>query len=190
MSKMSLLNDSPHLAELVAALGFGWHDSVEGRTVLVVEGPSDVRIYDRWMTTLGRAQRVLILNLGGSNGIRSDAEQELSQLKKLGGRVVVLLDSDRSEPNGPCGAQSERFAKCCGELGIQVHFTGLRCVESYFTQRAIDEAFPGKDVKAFGPFAAAKPLPWSTKTNGAHVAARMTQVEILETDVGQLLNSL
>lgn len=190
MSKITLLKDSPHLADLAASLGFGWHESVEGRTVLVVEGSSDVRIYDRWLTTLGRAHRVLILHMGGSNGLRPDAEQELAHLKKMGGRLVVLLDSDRSEPNGPRSDQSERFAKCCEKLGIEVRSTERRCVESYFTQRSIDEAFPGKGFKAFDPFAAPKPLPWTAKTNGAHVAEKMTQAEILDTDVGQLLSGL
>ena len=155
--------------------------------LLLVEGPTDIAVFEEFLKKLRVAHKVTILSIGGSDAMGRNAPKVLSQITQITSNVFALIDSERGSAD-KLPDDRKAFADACTELGIQCLLTERRCIESYFTQDAIGRAFPSGAPTALLPFS---PVPsgWP-KNDNWRIAAAMHWDELRSTDVGYFLQSL
>lgn len=182
---------TPSYAEFLGSLGIAGLQEVGWDRILLVEGPTDVRTFQYLLRLYDKERRTVVLPLGGDSMANGKTADQLSEVVRLGGKVIAIVDSERaSESDGPISARRE-FAKVCTGLKVPCCLTERRATENYFSQRAIDQAFQGRQFKALGAFE--KPSAagrfWG-KGDNWRVAACATLEEVADTDIGKFLEEL
>jgi hypothetical protein len=149
--------------ELLGELSFAGNYNLGYHKILLVEGPTEVKLFRRLLQKMGAAHKVTPLSLGGSSSMGKRAVHGLIELRRLSDKVYAIVDSERS--NGEKRAIDERleFERNCKRLGICCHLLELRSVENYFSDGAI-KSILGEQFAALGPY---DPVPtgWSKALN-------------------------
>jgi predicted ATPase len=177
-------------AEFAGEMAFSAFRELGYSTILLVEGPSEVKVAQQFLRVLQRDHHVVVLPLGGSSMIRSGAQQELAELRRLSEKVAVLIDSERAAAGAALDPARAAFLADCQALGFRVHATDRRAMENYFTETAVKRVF-GPNYQSLAPFQLLRDLPlaWRKQDNW-RVARAIDWPEIATTDLGIFFEAL
>jgi hypothetical protein len=184
------LEVTPNYAQFAGEMGFGSYQALGFKTILMVEGPTEVRAVQQFLRLLGHDHDVVTMPLGGSSMIAPGRQPELGELLRITDKVAVLIDSERQAAGAPLAGDRTQFLRDCAALGFEVHATDRRAFENYLTERAI-QAVKGGKYAALKPYEALSgiPLPWD-KNDNWRIARAMTQDELMATDLGTFLHKV
>jgi len=186
-SQVTEYERTPRLSEFLGQVSYAGYREVGIKTVLLVEGTSDVAAARQFLRKLGREATLLVLPLGGDaliNG-RQETVEQLEEAKRIvdeGGAVYALIDSELSEAGAKLHANRAAFSAACEDAGIGCHVLRRRALENYFPDRAVKSAL-GNAFSGLGPYerfgeAGRK---WS-KHDDWRIAKEMTADELDATD--------
>ncbi len=132
----------------------------------------------------------MVLQLGGSQMIHPQRAQELSETLRLTKNVHVLIDSERPAAAAPIMKVRSEFLAACMALGIHAVATDRRAMEHYISDHAAKMAFGDKfrSLAEFEDRASVSSI-WG-KSESWRAAREMTKQELLQTDVGQFLDTI
>jgi energy-coupling factor transporter ATP-binding protein EcfA2 len=189
-SSVRAFQQTANYAEFVGELSFSSFRELGFERILLVEGVSDVKVFQQFLRNIKKDHRVVILPLGGTQLINGDVEPELAELTRISNQISALVDSERtSKDEDPPKARLD-FEKSCKKLGIAVCLTSRRAVENYFSDAAIKKVF-GDSFSTLGDYGSLKGAQngWR-KSDNWKIAKEMSPSEISETDVGRFLHAL
>lgn len=174
----------------VGEMSFSAYQELGFERLLLVEGPTEIRVLQQWLRLYGKEHKVVMIHLGGSSSISANRNQELAELRRITSNISVLIDSERSAPEAPLATQRSAFIDTCEGLGFQVHTTARRATENYFTTAAV-KAVKGPKYEALRPHEALADVQfgWS-KSDNWRIACQMTREDLDATDIGPFLKEL
>ena len=181
---------TPHYAEFLGSLGIAGLQDLGWDSVLLVEGPTDVRTFQHFLRLYGKDRKTILLPLGGDSMVNRSTEHELSEIRRLGSKVFAIVDSERVSADAKPSKARTAFAKVCAGLSIPCCVTERRATENYLTQKAVDEAF-GARYRALDAYE--KPSSAGTfwgKSENWRIALAMSKAELDSTDLGVFLSNL
>lgn len=188
----SRLRDFEHTARLSEFLGELSYSGAadQGVTgVLLVEGPTDLRVFRQLLRINKQDQSYVVLHLGGDSSINGnkDAEHQLEEIKRISGNVHAVVDSERTRLNGGLARNRREFAKLCSQAGVSCLMSERRSTENYLTPESVNSAFD----EEFAPLGAYDPVPegWP-KAHNWRAARLMSKAEWDATDIGQFISKL
>ncbi len=187
---MLIYEQTPQLSEFLGELGYAAYRDLGFDKVLLVEGPSEVKVLGRWLRLYGLSHKVVLLHLGGSSSINGHSDAELQEIKRISSNVFALIDSERKHVGDPLDTAREDFLAACKAADIQCFVTRRRATENYFTDRAVKKVF-GSTRRALNRFEALKDITprWSKRQNW-RIAAEMTLEELKDTDIHEMFSAL
>jgi hypothetical protein len=188
-SEVSELEGTPRLAEFLGELSLSGYQELGFDRVLLVEGATDVKVFQRLLRRYGVEHRAVLLPLGGSTLIRPTAADELVEVKRLTPHVFALIDSERTEAGEDLPPERQAFVKACEDADVSCKVLERRAIENYFSDRAVKATF-GDKYRALQPYEALRDaeLSWS-KNDNWRIAGEMDRAEIESTDLGVFLDS-
>jgi energy-coupling factor transporter ATP-binding protein EcfA2 len=156
--------------------------------LLLVEGPTDIKVFQQFLCKLGIDHEVTILSLGGSSGISRHSSDVLAQIKNITTNAFAIVDSERLDQR-TLPTERRRFQQTCKDLRIPCLVMERRSIECYFPQHAIIDVF-GEELLPLGPYDAV-PERWKNrKQDNWRLAAATSWDDISGTDVGRFLKKL
>lgn len=178
------------LSELLGSMSYSGYSQLGFQKVLLVEGSTDVVVFQQFLRQYGLDRQVVILPLGGSDLIKTDCAVQLGEIHRICDNITAIVDSDRTSGDGPCKPEAVEFARICAEIGIRCHLTERSATENYLTARALKVAF-GPKAEALGEYQKLATLAnaWP-KSQSWRAAREMTREEIDQTNLGDILKSL
>jgi hypothetical protein len=185
-SVVAPLTDRQAPTDTLVGLQYSGFTDLGSCRVLLVEGSTDADVFRQWLPKLGLDSEILVLSLGGNDQIRPDCARQLSEFKRLGVPVSVIIDSDRDSEGAPLSEKPSVFKTTCEQLGIKCLVMSRRATENYFDEACLREVFPRHKHKALGPFEKRPAGTWS-KGDNAKLARAMTKEALLATDIGKFL---
>lgn len=160
--------------------------------ILLVEGPTDVLIFQEFLRKLKKDARYIVMQLGGSSLINSNISTHISEISRLidSRKIRVFIDSEKKYAEDQLAKDRIDFISECEKFGITAHVSTLRATENYFLDKNIQSAL-GNEYKALGPYQLLKDLPkkWS-KSENWKIARETSFSDIQDTDLGKFLLSL
>lgn len=181
---------TPNYAEFAGELSFSSSRELGFATILMVEGPSEVKAVQQFLRILDRDHKVVVLHLGGSSMIAPGRQQELGELKRITDSIAVLIDSERDNPQASLSQDRAQFLEDCEALGFKVCATKFRAFENYFPDNAV-KTVKGDKYSALQPHQRLNDLsPAWAKSENWRIARLMTKEEVMSTDIGEFLASL
>jgi len=190
VSELTPYEDTPNLAALTGQLGFGGNSDLQFEGVLLVEGITEVKVFQQLLRLYRKEHRFVIVPLGGEALIKRDAALELGELRRLADRVVAVIDSERSAADSPLDSRRAAFATICERLGVPCTVLERRATENYFPEHAVKAVY-GSAGRALDPYERSKDagLSWS-KPNNWRIARKMTRADLDDTDLGKVLEAV
>lgn len=177
-------------AQLLGELSYSGYTDLGFSRVLLVEGPTEVPVVQRWLRFYGIEHEVLLLPLGGSSLINASSAPALAEICRIASDVFVLIDSERTSAGVELDGARAGFLDVCGELGFRTHVLERRALENYFTDSAV-KAVKGDRYRALGEFESlGAATPGWGKSENWRIAAEMTRDDLEVTDLGRFLASL
>lgn len=178
-----------HYAEFLGSLGVAGLQDIGWNKILLVEGVTDVRVFQQFLRLYDKDREVVVIPMGGDGLSTGNAQAELAEIKRLCPSVYAIVDSEKSAQDQQPEKRRRDFKEICDELDIQCCVTERRATENYFTQRAINQVFPDK-YEELPPYSSPnKPHFWG-KTDNWRVAKAMTREELDGTDIGTFLSAM
>jgi ABC-type multidrug transport system ATPase subunit len=182
--------DTTSFQEFLGEMSFAAYRDLGFDAVLAVEGVNDIKTIQQFLRILEKDHRVVIIQLGGSQMIRPQRAQELSELLRLTKNVHALIDSERESASLPLEAVRSDFLNACTELNIRAIASARRAMEHYISDRAAKIAF-GEKFRSLTEYEGrSNVLPIWGKSESWRAAREMTKEELLQTDVGQFLDKI
>ncbi len=159
-------------------------------TILLVEGPTDVKVFSHWLRLYGLDRRVVLHSLGGSGSICGNREKDLREFLKFTPSVCAVVDSDRTR-EGPVESTAIReFERTCKDLGIRCLTSERRATENYFPTHAVQLVY-GETQSELKPFELPKDRQYQwAKPKNEEMARNMTKADLDGTDIGRFLAGL
>jgi putative AbiEii toxin of type IV toxin-antitoxin system/AAA ATPase-like protein len=149
--------------EFVGELSYAGNYDLGYRKIVLVEGPTEIKLIRRLLQRLGAAQRVTLISLGGSSSMSGRSTHGLVELRRLSDQVFAVVDSERQGPTQSPIPERRAFKRNCTRLGIDCHVLERRSIECYFSERAIKSVL-GDDFRELGPVGAV-PSNWPKELN-------------------------
>jgi hypothetical protein len=189
-SEVRALEATPRLSEFLGELGFYSFRELGFERILLVEGTSDVKTMQQLLRLYKKDHEVVLLPLGGSSLIRSDVDAELAELTRISGAITALIDSERTESNGPIAPERLAFRDACERANIACHLTDRRAIENYLPDHAVKRAL-GNSYRSLQPFERLAELEngWAKRDNW-RIAQALTHTDVDGTDVGDFIAGL
>lgn len=189
-SELKHFEATNNLTELLGELGFNAYRDLGFSKVLLVEGPSDLKLIQQFLRRLHKEHEVLLLPLGGASMISAQIDVALEEIKRIGACVSALIDSERNSADEEIPRNRRDFAEKCRQAKINCCILERRAIENYLTDRAI-KIIKGEKYSALGPYTKLEQsgLPWAKEENWL-IAGEMESAEFLDTDLGMFLGSL
>jgi ABC-type cobalamin/Fe3+-siderophores transport system ATPase subunit len=184
------LEATVNLVEFLGELSFSGYQELGFRSILLVEGTTDVPTVQRWLRLYGIEHDIVILQLGGSSMINGNSGAALSELRRIHSDIAVLIDSERAAHGDPLCKDRADFEALCQSLGFNIRVLARRATENYLTDAAV-KAVKGPNYGALPPFDALKdsPMPWGKNENW-RIAAEMSKDDLAGTDLGAFFEAL
>lgn len=190
LSEVHALEETPDPALFAGELGFGAYRELGFSTLLLVEGPTDVKTVQVLLRRYGIEHEVLVLHLGGREQIHANGANRLVELQRITDNIHVLIDSERSDEGGEPQQRIRDFAAGCAELNVPCHLLDRRAIENYFPQRAIAAALgDGYDALTAHERLGDAAQRWNKRDNW-RIAAEVRREDLDGTDLGAFLASL
>ncbi|MGF1678868.1 MAG: ATP-dependent endonuclease [Candidatus Methylacidiphilales bacterium] len=136
---------SQTLGELQVPLNGG----PEGRRLLLVEGPTEIKALRQLLSKMNREHSVVLLPLGGSSMINGNREDELREVKKICPHVYAVVDSEKRSARDAESQPHLAFREACSRVGIVCHILERRALENYFSDRAVRKVMGLRGLKPF-----------------------------------------
>ena len=181
--------DTPNLAELLGELSYSGYQELGYRTVLLVEGSTEIKTVQRLLRRHGVEHEVVLLPLGGSDMIKADAGVALGELRRLlsDADVSALIDSERTAADGSLDSSRQGFVEACTASGIRCHVLTRRALENYFPEHAI-QSVKGPKYRALAPYEKLSDVqPSWAKSENWRIAGEMLDEDLAGTDLGEFL---
>lgn len=181
---------TPHLSEFLGELSYAGYRELGYDQVLLVEGPTEVKVIQQFLRLYKKAHKVVIIHLGGDSSINGNADADLEELAKLSNKVKALIDSERTTADAPLPNNRQQFLELCEARHIPCQVLTRRATENYFTDRAIKTAL-GSEYEQLGEYQRLKDanLKWNKRDNW-RIAREMTLNDLQGTDLNAFLESL
>jgi energy-coupling factor transporter ATP-binding protein EcfA2 len=180
------LNAAARLPELLGELSYYGYRELGCDTILLVEGSHDVKTFREWIAQRGKDRQVVVLQMGGSNLINGNREDELAELLRLTDRVFIVIDSERTSAGASLAKDRRAFVETCEKLKISLCVLDRRATENYMTTKAASAAL-NKPTEELGHFGALKG--WG-KSDNWRIASRMQPADLDGADLGPFLDSM
>jgi hypothetical protein len=189
-SEVRPLQETTNYAELLGELSFSGYRDLGFGSVLLVEGPTDLRAMRELLRLYGKERDVLLLPLGGAGMIGQHGAEQLAEVTRLADRVLAVADSEKTEAGAAVPADRVAFVDVCTKLGIQCHVLERRALENYFSERAI-KAVKGEKYVALEPYEKLSDVePSWGKSENWRLARESSREEMDATDLGEFIRSL
>jgi ABC-type Mn2+/Zn2+ transport system ATPase subunit len=187
-SEVHAYGDTPRLSEFLGEQSFAGYKALGFEKILLVEGVSDVRAIQHYLSIYGKQDKVVLLPLGGDNLINGSRIEELQEVVRICPNVVALIDSEKASATAPLQANRAAFIAACERLKppIRCHVLSRRALENYFTTEAVQAVF-GPATKGLAEYDL-PPKAW--KRDNWRVAQEMQLADLEATDLGEFLGSL
>lgn len=181
---------TPRLVEFLGELGFSSSRDLGFDTVLLVEGPSDVKAIQQFLRKQKEEHRVVLLPMGGASLINDTSDVQLEEIKRIAPRVFVLIDSERKAEGEPLDPVRGAFLERCAAAGVRGHALTRRALENYFSERAVQRVY-GQRYRALQPYEHLRDAVYGwSKAENWRIAQQMTLKELEATDLLEFLASL
>lgn len=180
--------NTPKYLELLGELNFSNYQSVGFNKLLLVEGPTEVKVFSILLRKIGKYKDVLLWPLGGSGLINAHTVQELNELQRLGPDIkkYCWIDSEKKSQAEDVSPPRKQFQENCDSLGIKTRISDLRSIECYFPEQAIKKVYT-KGTK-IGPY---DEIPkWLNKGSNWRVAQEIDLNDLKGTDLFNFLSDL
>jgi hypothetical protein len=180
------VRDETNRALILSDLGYQVSDNLVSDLIILVEGPTDVPVFETFLQKLGVLGDFAIKfwPLGG------DIMDQLDlSVFAQGYKIVAVVDQDPGSE-----AIRRRFITKCKSAGIEVHRLKRYAIENYFSIRAIREIFgsqvPDQVTELKPDTPVEKQLGFNVKNRSRNIARAMELDEFLQTDLGKVLKDL
>jgi hypothetical protein len=177
------LGATPRLAEFLGEMSFSSHRELGFEKILLVEGPTELKTIQQFLSKMRKDHKVVLLPLHG----HMPGADEFDELLRISRDVDVLIDSERSKSHEPLSSNRAAFIDLCNKRGIRAHALDRRATENYFDDATVKTVF-GNTQKALGPYEKFGNR-WSKSLNWK-LASAMPLEDILQTDFGKFLQEL
>jgi ABC-type branched-subunit amino acid transport system ATPase component len=185
-SVVRLLAATPRLAEFLGEMSFSTHKELGFEKILLVEGPTELKAIQQFLSKMRKDHKVVLLPLHG----HMPYAEEFDELLRISQDVEVLIDSERSNANDALSPDRAAFIDLCNKRQIRAHALERRAMENYFDDATIKNVF-GDAYRALGPYEKFDDVQphWSKSLNWK-LASAMSLDDMLKTDLGQFLRQL
>ena len=119
ISEVCLLEATPRLGEFLGELGFSAYRDLGYESVLLVEGPADVKTVQQFLRMYNKDHKIVLLPLGGSSMINAQTEQELIEISRICPKVAAVIDSEREAQEADLPRARKGFVEMCNRLQIR-----------------------------------------------------------------------
>jgi hypothetical protein len=156
--------------------------------VLLVEGVTDLRAVQHFLSFYGKQGSIVLLHLGGSNLINGNRREELQEVLRICPNVHALIDSEKTAASDRLEPARHAFVATCASFDrpIPCHVLTRRALENYFTDSAVKVVLG----HAFSALAAYDKPPKKWKVDNWRIAQEMHVADIEATDLGHFLRDL
>jgi hypothetical protein len=180
----------PHLSEFLGELSFGGYQEMGFDSILLVEGPSDVKTIQQILWTYGKEHQIVLLPLGGSALINPGCEPQLHEIKRISSNIAAIIDSERIDRGAVVAAERQGFVDACARAAVKCHVLQRRAIENYLNDRAV-KAVKGEKYRALMPFERLRDVEpaWGKEENW-RIAREMRRDEFEGTDLGAFIATL
>jgi ABC-type Mn2+/Zn2+ transport system ATPase subunit len=180
------------LSQVLGEMSFSSLRELGFSRVLLVEGPTEVKVFRHFLGLYGKADKVIVIPLGGSgmiNGQRREELQEIIGITANPAEILAIIDSERTSRGGPPKAEHEEFRNVCAGLRIRCHLLDRRATENYFPEPAVQRGM-GASYHALGHYdPLEKQKHWRKRYNW-RIAQHMTTADLVGTDIDQFIVAL
>jgi ABC-type cobalamin/Fe3+-siderophores transport system ATPase subunit len=179
------LAGTPRLAEFLGEMSFSGHKELGFEEILLVEGPTEVKVFQHFLRGMGREHKVLVLPLHGRMPQADDFEETL----RITTNIAVVIDSERTEASAALRKDRQSFVDLCRERGILCKVLDRRAIENYFPDHVVKSVF-GASYRALGPFEKLNAVnPHWSKDQNWKLALNWPLKEVFENDLGEFLRA-
>jgi hypothetical protein len=185
-SKIAALANTPRLSEFLGEMSFSSHKELGFEKVLLVEGPTEVKVVQHFLRAISKDQKILLLPLHG----HMPKADEFEEILRITPDVAALIDSERQRANAPLAKDRDDFVQLCANKKLSCHVLERRATENYFPDQVVKQVF-GQNYRGLGPYEKlgdANPH-WS-KSQNWKLAEAMTFAEVRATDMGKFFETL
>jgi hypothetical protein len=177
------LEGTPRLSEFLSEMSFSTHQELGFDKILLVEGPTEVKVIQQFFRGMSKDHKVVLLPLHG----HMPQAEELDELLR---KVAVLIDSERSSAGDPLESKREAFLDLCRSRNVDAHALEYRATENYFPDNNVKQVF-GTEYRALGRYERLGDVaPHWSKSQNWKIAASMSTEDIRATDLGRFLEGL
>ena len=192
-SRMDLLGERPfHFVEMLGELSFATRTELGCDGILMVEGPTDVLLFQEFLRKFGKDGKIVVMQLGGASLINSSIKIHLAELGRIVdmAKIHVFIDSEKPSVDAKLAKDRAQFLEACKSCGVHAVASERRATENYFTDRAVKVVL-GQDYHSLNNYDLLKaaPKPWS-KSDNWKIAREMSRTEIEQTDVGRFIEDI
>ncbi len=160
--------------------------------LLLVEGPTEVLCFQEFLRKIGKDQKYVVMQLGGSSLIRGGVTLQLAELSRIvePSRIRAFIDSERNTAEEVLATDRSTFVSECAQIGICVQLSERKATENYFEGKGIRKAL-GDSYLPLEFYQKLKdgPTPWP-KSDNWRIARETDFEDIKNTDLGRFLTSL
>ena len=191
-SRLRPFESIANYSQLMGELSFSQFHELGFNKLLLCEGVTEVKTLRQILRHWKLDASVMLVPLGGTSLIDSKRQYELSEFKRFGVEVFVIVDSERDSAETSKPDRNKFIAQCERIFGTTHAIqTKYRATENYFTAEAISKAMCSDKYIPLGPFQNSKDLAlfWGKNQNW-RVAAEMTKSDWQKTDFGPFLDRM
>ena len=190
MSEVREFEATPNLSMFLGELSYSSYRDLGFDKILLVEGPTDVKVFQQFLRSYRLDHQIVLIPLGGTSGINSVSEDQLQEIMRISSNVFALIDSERASAESELKKPRADFADNCEKAGIDCHVLERRATENYFTESAVKQVM-GEKYQSLEPFQLLSDLEfgWRKRENW-RIARKMTKNDLEGTDLGEFLSSL
>lgn len=175
-----------NLQLFLGELNYSTYRDLGFEKILLVEGPTDIKVFQQFLRKYKIEHKVAILHGGGSSIFRKGVKSELEEIKRISNNnLFIIIDSEQKSEEADADEKRKDFKAICDEMNIHCHLTKRRATENYFTAVAIKKVV-GQHAQALSPFDDPKKIEW-TKNDNWRIAKEMQLEDLRNTDIGEFI---
>jgi predicted ATPase len=180
------LSVTPRLSEFLGEMSFSSQKELGFEKVLLVEGPTELKVIKHFLRGLSKEHRILLLPIHG----HMPQPDEFDDLRRITTNVAALIDSEKAAKDSPLDKNRAEFVELCKRTGVACLALELGATENYFPDEVIKAVF-GQEYRGLRPYEKLKQLqPRWSKNQNWRIAEAMSFNQIEKTDLGVFLQNL
>jgi ABC-type cobalamin/Fe3+-siderophores transport system ATPase subunit len=192
-SKMEVLGEQNiNFAEWLGELSYSGRVELGCEGIVLVEGPTDVLLFQEFLRKIQKDSKYVVMQLGGSSLINSKIAPHIAEIIRIiePSKIHIFIDSEKKSADEQMAKDREDFISECKKMKVNVQASERRATENYFEAKGILAAL-GEGYKKLEPYQLLKNAenPWN-KSDNWRIARETEFADIKETDFGKFLESL